>query len=239
MRIGILVTNTDDSAFARRQPKDGEKFADLIHAVRPGWEIVAYSCIDNVFPARVEDCNGYVITGSPASVNGKEPWIANLLAFIRKLDAARKPTAGACFGHQAIAKALGGEVAKSERGWGFGVAETHFTRHEDWMEPKADRLRLFAAHTEQVTKLPPGAVLLGGDAFCHVGSFKVGEHFFTTEYHPEMTPGFFTALADEFSGAIGQEMATKAQQQAKGQVDNALFAEWMARFFEMDRQAAR
>jgi GMP synthase-like glutamine amidotransferase len=239
MRIGILVTNTDNSEFARRHPRDGEKFAGLIHTVRPSWEIMTYSCIDNVFPDRVDDCDGYVITGSPASVNAKEPWIANLMAFIRKLDAGKTPTVGACFGHQAIAKALGGEVAKSERGWGFGVAETHFAQREAWMEPKADTLHLFAAHREQVTKLPPRAVLLGGDTFCPVGSFKVGEHFFTTEYHPEMTPGFFSGLAGELSGIVGQEMAAKAQRQAKGQIDNTLFAEWMARFFEMDRQAAR
>lgn len=234
-QIGILVTNTDESEFAQRHPKDGEKFTRLIQAARPEWRVKVYSVKDGQFPATPHACDGYVITGSPASVNGAAPWIAALMEFIRRLEAAKVPTVGCCFGHQAIAKALGGTVARNAGGWGFGVSPTRFLRHESWMQPDRPELNLYSAHSEQVTALPEGAEVLGGDAFCPVSSFRVGNTFFTTEYHPEMTCDFFVALTKEIEGYVGQDVAARARQQAKTPADGAIFGEWMAKFLEMPR----
>src|SRR5690606_6425235 len=68
-------------------------------------------------PAALE---GIVITGSPAGVYDDLPWLAPLRAFVRDAYAARTPMLGVCFGHQIMADALGGEVRKSEKGWGIG-----------------------------------------------------------------------------------------------------------------------
>ena len=234
-RIGILVTNTDESDFAGRHPKDGEKFTRLVHSVRPDWEVAVFLVKDGEFPGDGQDCDGYVITGSPASVHDARPWIPRLLDLIRQLDTAQVPTVGACFGHQAIALALGGKVGRNPGGWGFGVASTHFGVRESWMEPWAQTLNLFAAHNEQVTQLPPGAVVMGGSDFCPVGSFRFGHHIFTTEYHPEMTPEFFTALSHEIEPYVGKAIAERAREEAKVKTDGAIFAEWMAKFLEMPR----
>jgi GMP synthase-like glutamine amidotransferase len=230
--IGILVTNTDTSDFAKGQPNDGEKFTALMRSVRPNWNYRTYQVKDGELPGDLSECDGYIISGSPASVNDDKPWVHALMDFVRQLDAARKPTVGCCFGHQAIAKALGGEVGDNPGGWGFGVAQTHFNTAEAYMVPKADKLHLFAAHSEQVTKLPPRAVVLGGDDFCPVGSFRVGDHFFTTEFHPEITRDFFDGLVNAFEGYIGREVATEARRQAETPTDSRIFAEWMARFLE-------
>jgi GMP synthase-like glutamine amidotransferase len=235
LRVGVLVTNTDDSDFAHRHPKDGEKFAKLLNTVRPSWQIKIYQVKDGTFPNRSDECDGYVITGSPASVNAGDRWIEQLLQFIRALYSANLPTVGCCFGHQAIAKALGGEVTRSSKGWGFGVSPTHFTVNKSWMNPESQNLNLYAAHTEQVTRLPAGAEVLGGDNFCPIGSFAIGNTFFTTEYHPEMSSDFFSELVDEYESYIGKDVAERAREQAKTPVDSILFAEWMAKFLEMQR----
>jgi GMP synthase-like glutamine amidotransferase len=110
---------------------------------------------------------------------------------------------------------------------------------EAWMRPAAKTLYLFAAHSEQVTKLPKGARILGGDEFCPAGSLAVGQHFFTTEYHPEMTEDFFVALTHAFESYIGSDVARRARLQVIAQQHDGLtFAEWMARFFEMPRLKA-
>ena len=49
MKIAILMTNTDESDFAQRHPKDGEKFTDFIQLVRPKWETVVFSVKDGNF----------------------------------------------------------------------------------------------------------------------------------------------------------------------------------------------
>lgn len=236
-KIGILVVNTDVSDFAHRHPFDDVKFARLIHAVRPQWQIIGYPVKDGVFPYDVHACDGFVITGSPASVNGKDAWIEELMAFIRQLDAAGVATVGCCFGHQAIAKALGGTVATNPAGWGFGVSPTAFNVFASWMQPALPVLNLYAAHNEQVTVLPPGAEVLGGDAACPYGAFRIGTTFFTTQYHPEITRDFFEGIIEEYGPHVGAGETKRAQAQMETPTDSLIFAEWMARFLEMPRSA--
>ena len=152
--------------------------------------------MDNVFPESYDQYDGYVITGSPASVNDPEIWIDNLLRFIRELDEHRIPTVGCCFGHQAIAKALGGKVDKNSSGWQLGRAETDFHWFESWNQTEIASLGLYSAHCEQVFELPVEAVPLGSNPNCNFASFKIGDHFFTTQYHPEMSFDFMYQLLD-------------------------------------------
>jgi GMP synthase-like glutamine amidotransferase len=235
MHIGILVTNTDDTDFAKAHPRDGEKFRALLQPLRPDWTFTAVQVKDGEFPKCTDSFDGYIITGSPASANGDSAWIAELLNFIRAIDDAKVPTVGVCFGHQVIARALGGTVSKNPGGWGFGVAETMFNQLENWMEPKQKSLLLYAAHNEQVTQLPSRAIVMGGSNHCPIGSYRIGEHIFTTEYHPEMTKEFMSGLIENYADYLGHEVAMRAREQVKQNVDGKLYAEWMLRFLEMPR----
>ena len=77
MHIGILVTNTDRSDFAKARASDGAKFTTLLQPLRPDWQFTPVQVVDEMFPKSPSEFDGYVIGGSPASVNGQEPWIAN------------------------------------------------------------------------------------------------------------------------------------------------------------------
>ena len=226
------MTNTDDSDFARSQPSDGEKFTRLMQTVRPEWNYKVYDCVAGSFPETLDECDGFIIGGSPASVNDGKTWVAQLLQLIRNLHAGHRPMAGCCFGHQAIAKALGGEVKHSPNGWGFGVANTNYKMPQPWMQPPVKNLALYAAHSEQVTQIPEGAIVLGGSDFCPIGGFAVGDHIMTTEYHPEMSEDFFVGLTHAFEKYIGEGVATDARRQAETPAQGEIFAEWIARFFE-------
>ncbi len=235
MHIGILVTNTDDSGFARRWPRDGEKFTRLMQGVKPSWTYSVFNCVEDQFPERADACDGYIIGGSPASVHDNHQWVDHCLDFIRDLHEARWPMAGCCFGHQAIAQALGGEVERNPKGWGFGVAHSMISTPQPWMQPALSDLALYSAHNEIVTRIPAGATVTSGGDHCPIGGFVVGRHIMTTQHHPEMTKDFFLALIEAFAKYLGDEIAAEARRQAREPAQGPIFAEWMARFFELAR----
>jgi len=224
MHIAVLMANTDESAFAQAHPRDGEKFRTMLQGRRADWRVTVFSVKDGEFPPDDARFDGWLITGSPASVNDDSAWIGRLLALIRRLADEGQPVFGACFGHQAIAKALGGRVGPNPGGWAFGLVHT---------EMEGAEIRLYAAHREQVLKLPQGAVVLGGTAECPVGSFAIGRRVLTTQYHPEMDPEFVAALGEAFADKLPGEVIARARSSTSGrQADSDWIAERIARFYE-------
>ncbi|QBF30600.1 type 1 glutamine amidotransferase [Thalassococcus sp. S3] len=232
MNLAILVTNTDESAFAQKHPKDGTKFTDLIHDVRPNWSCTAFAVKDGVFPEKPSAFDGLIITGSPASVHDGADWIATLLGLIRRQFTAGQPIFGACFGHQAVALALGGQVVKNPGGWVHGLTVNTLVARTAWMQAMPDPLHLYGSHTEQVARMPEGAQALSCSDGCPVSGFSLGEQIYTTQHHPEMRPDFIAALTEELAPQLGSELTRKARQTLERRADRMAFAESIARFFE-------
>jgi len=233
MRIGILMSNTDESAFAQAHPKDGEKWRAALAPLCPECTFPVYAVKDGHFPAHIDGHDGFLITGSPASVHDLDPWLPKLFALIREAVAGGVPLFGACFGHQAIALALGGEVADNAGGWVFGTTETEVTAPPPWMD--AGPLRQYAAHIEQVTRLPEGAEIVLANAECTVGGFVIGRKVFTTQYHPEMSHDFIAALVEELADQKPAEVIAAARASLSDSADNAPVRQSIIDFF---RQAA-
>ena len=231
MRLAILNADTDVSEFAIRNDHDGQRFRGQMLAARPDWDVTVWMAKDGELPS-AGAYDAAIITGSPSSVNDPDPWIAALKDWIRGEIAARRPLFGACFGHQAIASALGGTVGPSPSGWRLGVAKTAVTATRPWMEPQQELIRLFCCNKEQVLTPPAEAEILGGDPLCPVGMFAIADHVFTTQYHPEMPRHYIAALAEEMAETVGPAVLALARNQIEGPVDGDLFAEWTARFLE-------
>lgn len=234
MHIAILMTNTDDSAFSDGFPRDGEKFAALLAAIRPDWTFSVFSVKDGVFPQTLDGIDGFILTGSPASVHDADPWVARLLGLIRDIHADQTPMFGACFGHQAIALALGGSVERNPGGWVLGLVDTQMA--------DLGTVRLYAAHLEQVTALPDGAQITGQTQGCAIAAFTMGSHIKTTQYHPEMTPSFMAALVEELAPDLPPTVITRARASLQRQADTDRMAAAMVDFFQsaaQDRAASK
>lgn len=218
MRIAILMANTDESAFAARHPKDGQKFRALLSLAKPQWHYAVFSVKDGVFP-KLANFDGALITGSPASVNDGRDWMGRLEVLVREINDAGKPLYGACFGHQIIAKALGGVVGDNPHGWVKGVV------HADGALPG------YASHTEQVLKLPTEMEVIAAAPECAIAGFRLNNRIETTQYHPEMTPEFFSALLDEYEQFLPDGVAEAARASMSVTPDQRAWAEHITAFF--------
>ena len=191
MHIGILQADRVDPEHRARFGDYPAMFADTL---RGGMDREATFEFFDVrrqrYPRRIEDCDGYLITGSRASVYDDDPWIARLIGFIGELHEARARTVGICFGHQLIARALGGAVGRAAAGWGVGVHAWTVVRRESWMRPALGEFRLLASHQDQVETLPSGARLLASSKFCPHAAFAVGDHMLALQGHPEFTKAY-------------------------------------------------
>ena len=81
--------------------------------MRPDWEFAIYAVTVGQFSDSRNRIDGVVITGSPASVLDPDAWVERLMVLIRQIVAAGVPLFGGCFGHQAVARALGGQVERN------------------------------------------------------------------------------------------------------------------------------
>lgn len=234
MRISIFMAQTDVSDFAKAHPDDGQKFAQLLRQARPDWTYDVHRVAFGEFPENLQ-CDAGLITGSIASVNDNDAWIARLFKVIRDFQTAGRPMFGACFGHQAIAAALGGTVGNNPDGWIFGLAETRIAQHQTWMTGKPQTTLLHAAHKEQVLTMPSDARAVGTSPGTPVAAMAIGDHIATTQYHPEMERAFLRGLVPLLRGEIPDRQLDAALAERRSD-DNPLYAQWIARFFETAHQ---
>lgn len=232
MHLAILLTNTDESAFAQLFPKDGEKFTSLIQIARPSWTTDVFSVKDGVFPADLSPFDGVIITGSPTSVHCGAAWVDQLLDLIRQMVSDGMPLFGACFGHQAIALACDGTVEQNPDGWVHGLTQNHLRLRPEWAAGLPETVHLYGSHSEQVTRVPEIGKIWTSCPGCPASGILIGDRVMTTQHHPEMSPAFIRALTDEMSDVLDAETTKQALQSLSHPADQKQFAESLARFFE-------
>ena len=235
MHIAFLDANTDRSPLAARNPSEAEKFRALLQPHAPELVLHDFRATEDAFPEGLAGFDGIMVSGSPASVNDDGAWIARLLDLIRAAVAQELPVFGACFGHQAVAQALGGTVGRNPQGWVLGRVQVPTLARAPWMPGAPASDGLHAAHNEQVLVHPPGARILGGTVATPHGHLALGSKVFSTQYHPEITSAFMDELIEALDGEIAPEAISRARTSRAEPLESGLMAEWIARFFAQAR----
>jgi GMP synthase-like glutamine amidotransferase len=185
-------------------------------------------------PASLE---AILITGSPAGVYDDLDWIAPLERFVRAAYDASIPMAGICFGHQLIAQALGGTVAKSEKGWGIG-------RHVYGVVPgngviDGEQIAIAASHQDQVIEPPTGATTIFHSEFTpHAGLLYANGAAMSVQPHPEFTVAFAHICCEKAGQSSAPEALVAAAKASLEQpLDSADLGRAIARFLAKPRKA--
>jgi len=228
MKIGILEAGSPPGPLAKRFGSYGNMFRRLLG---PAFKFEPFDAEAGVLPAADDDCQAYLITGSSSGVYDSDPWIGALEQFVRE-RAGEKPMVGICFGHQIMAQALGGEVIKSEKGWGLGVHRYELAAKASWMDG-VEAIGLPVSHQDQVVALGPEGRLLGGNGFTPMGVVDYPKlRAMSLQAHPEFEVDFVGALIEaRRGGQFDVEAADRAMESLKTPTDRRRVAVWMRRFF--------
>ena len=231
IKIGILQVNHDKSeTIGDTFPDDAHRFRDLFDTQFQRFEYTVYMTIGGILPKNIDEQDCYLITGSPLSVRDNLAFKTGLYKFIIECDAAKKPLLGVCFGHQAIADALGGKVEKSNIEWNIGIENISFPERRLWMTDHSS-LDLFVFHEDQVTYLPESCVVIGSSERCPISSFQKGSHILTTQSHPEFSHEFMDALLIDCKGKIGDQYLNYAKKTLSKSQNGQIFSTWATEFF--------
>ncbi len=226
MRICIL---TPGDPIKKRHKPSNERFIDLLKPQLPKTEWVTIHCLEDDLNLNINEFDAYLITGGKYSVFEDLRWQNNLFDLIRKIYQNNIPVVGICYGHQALAHALGGQVERFDNGWGAGVTSVNITNQPDWLEPTAEKVYLLAMHQDQVTKMPTDATRFLGNHFCHISGFYIEDRVLAIQQHPEFTPELCRDLILKRKERIGERYES-ALQSLEIDHQGDFVGQWIANF---------
>lgn len=161
------------------------------------------AAIDVVYPADpdasmppaadLERYAGVLWTGCDKSLaDADDPDIEKQLDLARAVLAAETPSWGTCWGLQIMAVAAGGEVGRNPSGREIGLARkielTADGRSHPMYAGKKAVFDALASHSDAVTRIPPGALVLARNDNTQVQAmaFRYGKGaFWGVQYHPD------------------------------------------------------
>jgi GMP synthase (glutamine-hydrolysing) len=146
---------------------------------------------DALDASQLDDVGAVVVSGSPHGVYEPHPWIAPAAELVRRAVVERSlPLLGVCFGHQLLAAAFGGEVARNPLGREMGTIDIELNdqaSQDPVFAAMPRRFRAQATHRDTVLRPPSGARVLARSSRDHCQAFSVGERAWGVQFHPEIT----------------------------------------------------
>lgn len=222
MNLAILETGKPPGDLAGTYGDYPAMFRGLLGMAAPSYDVEA-----GEFPVDPADHGAYLITGSPAGVYEDLPWIAELIAFLKRARGKAR-LVGVCFGHQVMAEAFGGHVEKSARGWGAGLMTYPIVSQQPWMDT-VSLISVPASHQDQVVLQPPATEVVASSLFTPYAALAwTDQSAISFQFHPEFEPAFAKALIEQRYDRVPDPDAAIASLDAPN--DNARVGDWIRRF---------
>lgn len=231
LRVGLLLCDHLDPGPA----SVAGDYPVLFHSAfaHHGLDVRIYEATCGELPSELDECDVWMTSGSRRSAYDDERWITDVGEVVVELHRARRPHAGICFGHQLTALVLGGDVRRATVGWGVGGRTFDVVAPAEWMGD-VERFTILMSHRDQVTALPEGSTVVASSDYCPVGAYRMGDHVFCVQGHPEFVPGLSARLMEDRRDVIGGDVvdAGLASLSAPAPpLDQDRVAGWIAEFY--------
>lgn len=152
-----------------------------------------------------EEAVAVIVTGSPASVLERTPWMLRSEAYLRHCADRGTPILGVCFGHQLLAQALGGEVQRNPNGREMGTVKLELLQRDALLDEQAQPFLANMTHVDSVTRLPDGAEVLARSAKDPNAVVRFSERVWGVQFHPEITGDVMAAYVQARWEALTEE----------------------------------
>ena len=229
--IGLILCDQLRDQFSSDFPDYETMFKTAFEEKPQKFSWKTFDAVTGEFPKDLDSCDGYLISGSRSSVYEEKKWMLSLENFINKLNRNNKPTVGLCFGHQIMAKALGGTVTCALEGWGIGFARCSVNSGISRKQlALPEELTVGVCHRDQVVKLPAGAINIGSTPHCNNFLIQFTPKMVGFQGHPEFEPAYISALIEETKNLLTPQEYFVALQSKKNAPDNQLIRKAITKF---------
>ena len=236
MNICILHIGVSNNQLKKKHKSSPVRFQNLLAPFLPNAKWSTIHCLEETLPNNAGKFDAYLITGGKYSVFENFAWQNNLLSFIQKIYSANIPLLGVCYGHQAIAQALGGKVERHKAGWSAGTTSLNIINKPKWLNAISEEINLYAMHQDQVTKLPINATRFLSNDFCKNSGFYIENRILAIQQHPEFTEALCRDLIIQRKDRIGS-FYNAALRSLEIPNQGVIVGEWMANFINLHSNA--
>ncbi|KAJ9159215.1 hypothetical protein P3X46_024736 [Hevea brasiliensis] len=162
------------------------------------WDVYKVACGEFPDDEEIKTFDGFVITGSCNDAHGNDVWILKLLILLQKLNSMKKKILGICFGHQILARSLGGKTGPAVSGWDMGITTIHFSSSTKLFSSVIvpASLAVIECHRDEVRELPPEAEVIAWSDKTGIEMFRYEDHIMGIQGHPEYNRDILSHLVD-------------------------------------------
>ncbi|KAK0762702.1 hypothetical protein N5P37_005520 [Trichoderma harzianum] len=153
------------------------------------------------------EIHGLLLLGSKYTASDDDPWVISLVKLVQMAYIMNIPMIGVCYGHQIIARALGGKISRNPAGWELGVCKMDMTSIGQKLFGK-DALMVHQMHRDAVVEVPPNIDVLASSCSCKVQMMFQPGRVLTIQGHPEFDSRISKSWLDQRykEGLVEQEL---------------------------------